>query len=191
MWHVTYDMWHLTRDRYGEVNLLSKFQVPSSHRLGMKVCWRYTELWRYFHKVHSLNDGGDCRTAPATPGLLNMKRCVVLKRWEDVSYSKDEKMCHTHADAVKWAILTCWSCKYAATGKPIALPQFSKSPTWLKIFIINKVLLTAHKPRIYEYLVGKKNPLNNLKRYIKLWKKSKIKQEKKRKIYIATANVKL
>ena len=51
-WHMTCDMWHLTRDRYGEVNLLSKFQLPSSYRLGMKVCWRYTELRRYFHKVH-------------------------------------------------------------------------------------------------------------------------------------------
>ena len=69
MWHVTHDMWHLTRDRNGEVNLLSKFQLPSSYGLGMKVCRRY------FHKPslsELISDGGDCRTAPATPGLLNI-----------------------------------------------------------------------------------------------------------------------
>ena len=30
MWQVTHGMWHLTPDRWGEVNLLSKFQLPSS-----------------------------------------------------------------------------------------------------------------------------------------------------------------
>ena len=66
---------------YGEVNLLSKFRLPSSYGLGMKVCWRYPELWRYFHKPsvselmnQSISNEGDCRTAPATPGLLNITR---------------------------------------------------------------------------------------------------------------------
>ena len=57
------------------MNILSKFQLPSSYGLGMKVCWRYTELWRYFHipLVNEwINDGGDCRTAPATPGVVMM-----------------------------------------------------------------------------------------------------------------------
>ena len=54
-WQVTCDVWHLTRARYGKGNLLSKFRLStSSYRLGMKVYWRYTELWRYFHKVHWL-----------------------------------------------------------------------------------------------------------------------------------------
>ena len=38
---LTCDMWHVTQDRWKEVNLLSKFQLPSSYRLGVKVFWRY------------------------------------------------------------------------------------------------------------------------------------------------------
>ena len=37
-------MWHVTHDKWGEVNLLSKFELPSSYGLGVKV------FWRYFHK---------------------------------------------------------------------------------------------------------------------------------------------
>ena len=76
-WHVTgtRDMWHLTLDRYGEVNLLSKCQLPSSYRLGMKVCWRYTELFPQSTLNDWINDGGVFRTALATPGLLNI-HCI-------------------------------------------------------------------------------------------------------------------
>ena len=37
MWHMTYDTRHMTPDRWGEVNLLSKFQLHSSYSLGVKV----------------------------------------------------------------------------------------------------------------------------------------------------------
>ena len=37
MWHVTRDMWHMACDRWGDVNLLSKSQLPSSYGLGVKV----------------------------------------------------------------------------------------------------------------------------------------------------------
>ena len=40
-WQVTNDMWHVTCDMWREVNILSKFQVPSSYGLGVKVFWRY------------------------------------------------------------------------------------------------------------------------------------------------------
>ena len=33
MWHVTRDTWHMTRDLFGVVNILSKFQLPSSYLL--------------------------------------------------------------------------------------------------------------------------------------------------------------
>ena len=49
------------------MNLLSKFELPISYNLGMKV------LWRYFHKgiiSELIYDLGDCRTALATTGLL-------------------------------------------------------------------------------------------------------------------------
>ena len=39
-WHVTCDKWHVTRDKW-HVNILSKFQVPSSSGLEMKVSWRF------------------------------------------------------------------------------------------------------------------------------------------------------
>ena len=37
---VTCDMWHVTHRRLGEVNLLSRFQLPSSSGLGgvLKIC---------------------------------------------------------------------------------------------------------------------------------------------------------
>ena len=59
----------------GEVELLSKFQLPSSYRTDGTVrsdpVSTSLVVYRQFHKV-SLNDGGVCRTAPATPGLSNI-----------------------------------------------------------------------------------------------------------------------
>ena len=45
MWHVTCDMWHMTCDtwhmtRLGGVNILSKFQLPSSSCLWFMLLWR-------------------------------------------------------------------------------------------------------------------------------------------------------
>ena len=39
-WHVTRDTWHVTRDTFGGVNILSKFQLPSSYRLWFLILWR-------------------------------------------------------------------------------------------------------------------------------------------------------
>ena len=44
MLHVTLDMCYMTRDRWGELTLLSKFLLLSSYGLGVKV------FWKYFHK---------------------------------------------------------------------------------------------------------------------------------------------
>ena len=54
----------MTRD-FGGVNILSKFQLPSSYRLWFMI------LWRYFRKsiTEWISDEAVCRTAPATPGL--------------------------------------------------------------------------------------------------------------------------
>ena len=47
------------------MNMLSKFQLPISSGLGLTV------FGIYLNSVTQLiNHGGDCRTAPATPGLL-------------------------------------------------------------------------------------------------------------------------
>ena len=37
---MTWDMWHVKRDKFGGVNILSKFQLPSSYRLGFMILWR-------------------------------------------------------------------------------------------------------------------------------------------------------
>ena len=68
MWHVTCDTWHV----WGG-NILSNFQLPSSYRL------RFMMLWRSGGKgwVNQLiNDEAVYRTAPATPGLLNISNMV-------------------------------------------------------------------------------------------------------------------
>ena len=49
------------------MNILSKFQLPISSGLELRV------LWIYFHKPwlsYQINYEAVCRTAPATPGLL-------------------------------------------------------------------------------------------------------------------------
>ena len=74
MWHLTCDIWHVTYytrhvtcDMFGEVNIPSKFQLPSSYWLWFMIIWRsggkgsLNELMNY-EAVY--------RTAPATPGLL-------------------------------------------------------------------------------------------------------------------------
>ena len=72
-WQVTRDTWHVTRDTFGGVNILSKFQLPSSYRLWFMILWRsggkgwVTQLISW-----SMNYEAVYRTAPATPGLLNI-----------------------------------------------------------------------------------------------------------------------
>ena len=39
MWHVTCDTWHVTRDIFGGVNILSKFQFPF-------VIYDIMKIWR-------------------------------------------------------------------------------------------------------------------------------------------------
>ena len=82
MWHVTCDMWHGTPDRWWEVNILSKFQVPSSYGLGVKIFWRYfgKRVTQFINL--SINNKGVCRTAPATPGpLITMEGQGYLSSW--------------------------------------------------------------------------------------------------------------
>ena len=41
MWHMTPDTWQVTRDMFGGgVDILSKFQLPSSYRLWFMILWR-------------------------------------------------------------------------------------------------------------------------------------------------------
>ena len=40
MWHVTCDTWNMTCDMLWRVNILSKFQLPSSYCFGFMILWR-------------------------------------------------------------------------------------------------------------------------------------------------------
>ena len=73
MWHVTRDMWHMTHDRWVEVNLISQFQLPNSYSLWIIMCWRFGGKEWLTTKL--INGKAVCRTAPATPGLLNI--CIL------------------------------------------------------------------------------------------------------------------
>ena len=68
MWHVTRDTWHVTHDTWCGVNILSKFQLSSSNGLGFMMLWISGGKGSV---TRSVNDEAVCRTAPATPGLLN------------------------------------------------------------------------------------------------------------------------
>ena len=76
MWHVTRDILHVTRDMRHViydmllgVNILLKFQLPSSSGLWFMIFWR---LGGKGWLSDLMNDEANCRTAPATPGLLNI-----------------------------------------------------------------------------------------------------------------------
>ena len=70
MWHVTRDiwhMWHATCDLLWGMNILSKFQLPTSSDLWFMIFWR---LGGKGWLSHLMSNEADCRTAPATQGLL-------------------------------------------------------------------------------------------------------------------------
>ena len=68
-WHVTLDTWHLTCDTWWGVNILSTFQLSTSFGLGVMVFLRF---WGKGGVNHSISHKAVCRTAPATPGLVNI-----------------------------------------------------------------------------------------------------------------------
>ena len=48
LWHMIHDTWHMTIDKSREVDILSKFQLPGSNDLTMKVFWRWhvtPDMW--------------------------------------------------------------------------------------------------------------------------------------------------
>ena len=55
-WHVTCDMWHT----WWRVNILSKFQLPSSYALGVMMFWRFggkgsvTKVIVEQHRLHQV-----------------------------------------------------------------------------------------------------------------------------------------
>ena len=83
MWHVTRDTLHVTRDMFGGVKILSKFQLPSSYCLFL---WYYEDIEEKADLLNeSMNqwiiDEAVYRRAPATLGLLNTIQKKGLKVW--------------------------------------------------------------------------------------------------------------
>ena len=68
-WHMTRDMQHVTCDMLWGVNILSKFQLPSSSGFWFMIFWR---LGGKGWVTEFMSNESDCRTALATPGLLNI-----------------------------------------------------------------------------------------------------------------------
>ena len=69
MWHVTCDMWHVTCDILWGMNILSKFQlllfvIYDNMKIWRKRLTDWMNQWINHEAVY--------RTAPATPGLLNL-----------------------------------------------------------------------------------------------------------------------
>ena len=56
-------------DMFGGVNILSKFQLPSSYGLWFMILWISGGKGSV---AESTSDKAVYRTAPATPGLLNI-----------------------------------------------------------------------------------------------------------------------
>ena len=80
-------MWQVTHDMFGGVNILSKFQLPSSYRLWFMILWRSGgKGWLSQSVSQLMNDEAVYRTAPATPGLLK-------KGVTDLTSAQTSKVC--------------------------------------------------------------------------------------------------
>ena len=72
-WNVTRDMWHVTCGMLWGVNIVSKFQLLSYSGLWFMIFWRLGGKGWFTNSLNeSMNDKADCRTAPATPGLVKI-----------------------------------------------------------------------------------------------------------------------
>ena len=60
------------------MNIFSKFQLPSSDGLGVKVSEDISTKDDLPVGTYSTNDKGVCRTGPATPGLFNIRFCSLI-----------------------------------------------------------------------------------------------------------------
>ena len=78
-WHVTCDTWHMTFDKWWGVNVLSKFQLPSSNGLGSIMFWIFggkRSLTDWLNEL--MSNKAVCRT----PGLFNIS---TLLMWETIT----------------------------------------------------------------------------------------------------------
>ena len=71
----------MTLDRWGEVNILSKFQLLSFYNFGVLVFSRYFHEGSLNQDINSIvNDEGVCKTALTTPGWLNIVGAALINQ---------------------------------------------------------------------------------------------------------------
>ena len=103
-WHVIHDMWLMTRDMWHVwgVNILSKFQLPSSYCLWFMIIGRSggkgspTEL---------NNDKAVHRTAPGTPGLVKTSQDLFFL-WGARSYCSNMSTKVARLNGLYFCLLT-------------------------------------------------------------------------------------
>ena len=125
-WQVTCDRWQVTRD-------------TCSSGLGLRVFGRYFEQRSIELNNQSMNHRGDCRTAPATPGLLKsiyneiQLTCDMLPS----SYGLGVKVVWFHkgwktppkVDDLPFCC--CWTL-HLMNDECVCQPQISVSITWYR-----------------------------------------------------------
>ena len=92
-WHETRDSWHVTCDMLWGMNILSKFQLPSSSCFWFMILWRSggkgsPTLW--------MSDEAVYRTAPATQGLLKTGKWELLQLRDQSIFSTRKNLCLSH-----------------------------------------------------------------------------------------------
>ena len=81
-WHVTGDTYHVTHNMWWEVNITSKFQLPSSYSFGVKAFWTF---WGKGWLTYWLNTYKRPNTSyhkiPPSNKFSTMRRVILTKRY--------------------------------------------------------------------------------------------------------------
>ena len=125
-WHLTCDIYigHVSCDRQRVVNTVSKLRVPSSYGFRVKVFWRYLNKMISNLMNEWTNYKGVCRTAPATPSVLNIC-CYTVSIWTYCSWVEKSSnkigvmVCKTVKILTSSSLNTCIKEWYRKTFKNI------------------------------------------------------------------------
>ena len=126
-------------------------------------------FWTYFHKGwlnQSMNHEGACRTAPATPGLLN----IHLNNWTRLQTGWVKKL-EQKWDKSGFHILTCSSSNHAKTGWPTYWENSSQAGSENKFSPRKQYSFTGPKARRSWSWGGKSSEWQNRHFYNFLWAK--------------------
>ena len=113
-WQVTGDMWHVTCDTWHMTGMGRWTFSQNFSSLTFTVWeWRFVEdrqsyddvstnhQWMNESMNQSISDGGDCRTAPATPGLLKILSPSMVPFMGSVKQDYQPP----HVTNLKWSVI--------------------------------------------------------------------------------------